>query len=63
MLKFAMWMLIGTVLAGIAVIAIVAVPAYYDMGMKLIPIAVIAGFVAAIPLAFVISKKITSLTA
>ncbi len=61
-LAFPLWMLIGTVLAGAAVIVVVAVPSFYDMGMKLIPMVVAVGFAISIPLAYVLAKKITSLT-
>jgi putative flippase GtrA len=51
--------MLGTTLAGIAVLAIVVSPDLYNQGMKLIPVAAIAGFVVAIPLSFMVSKRLT----
>lgn len=64
MLKIAVlvWMMLGITLAGALVVAVVAVPSLYDQGMRLIPIVAAAGFVVAIPFAFLIAKKIDGLT-
>ena len=64
MLKIAalVWMIVGITLAGVLVVVIVTVPSLYAQGMSLIPIAAAAGFLAAIPVALVIAKKIQSLT-
>jgi hypothetical protein len=51
-----------TVLMGALVIAITSIPALYDQGMKLIPIAAAIGFVAAIPVSVHISRRILALT-
>lgn len=67
MLKIAapVWLILGTVLAGIAVTAGLSMPSLssssQDM-MKFIPIAAIVGYVVAIPFAAVIAKKIASLS-
>jgi hypothetical protein len=65
MLKIAtlVWIVLGTTLAGIAVTAVIVVPSLYDQGMKWIPIAAGVGFLAAIPLAAMIAKRIMALTA
>ena len=64
MLKLAvlMHMLLWTVLAGILVIAVLSVPSLQDQGMKLIPIAVAAGFVVALPLSVWLAKAILAQT-
>ena len=46
-----MWALIGTTLAGSFILAVVSIPSLAEQGMRLVPIAGIAGFVVAIPLA------------
>lgn len=60
MLKIAtiLWIIIGTTLAGIALTAVVSVPSMVDQSMKLIPWAVFAGFVAAIPVSWLVAAKI-----
>ncbi len=56
-LALLIWIVLGTTLAGVGVTVVVSDASLYDQGMKLIPIAAIAGFVIAIPLSFMISKK------
>ena len=56
------WILAGTVLAGSLVTVVVSVPSLYDQGMKLIPVLGVAGYVAAIPLAWVLARKLMALT-
>lgn len=65
MLKIAIlvWMMAGTTLAGIAVMVVLAVPSLAVKDMQYIPIAAVLGFVVAIPLAYVVAKRITALTA
>jgi hypothetical protein len=53
-----MWILTGTVLAGVAVMVIVSVPQLNDLGMKLIPVGAIAGFVVALPISWVLARHI-----
>lgn len=52
--------LAGTVLAGILIIVIVSVPALYDLGMNTIPVAVVAGLILALPVAYVVTRMIRS---
>lgn len=52
------WIMLGTTLAGIAMIVIVTVPEFADQGMKLIPALCGAAFVVAIPLSFLVAKRI-----
>ena len=60
MLKISLlvWMMLGTALAGTAVIAVLAVPALADNAMKNIPLAVLLGFAAAMPLSYLVARKI-----
>ncbi len=65
MLKIAIivWMVAGTTLAGIAIMAVLAVPTLAVHDMQYIPLAAIVGFVVAIPLAYLVAKRIVALTA
>jgi hypothetical protein len=58
-LALLIWVMLGTTLAGVAVMVITVNADLFNQGMKLIPLAAIAGFVVAIPLSFVISKRLT----
>jgi hypothetical protein len=57
------WMMAGTTLAGIAIMVVLTVPALAVHDMRYIPIAAIVGFVVAIPLAYLVARRITALTA
>lgn len=57
-LAFLLFGLVGTTLAGMAVVAVVTVPAWYDEGMRLIPIVAIGAFVLAAPLSWLIARSI-----
>jgi hypothetical protein len=61
MLKIAaiVWVMIGTVFTGIAVMTILSVPALAAHDMKYLPIAALAGFIVAIPVAFVVAGRMT----
>ena len=52
------WIILGTALAGTAVIAVLAVPGLADQAMKNIPLAVLAGFAVAMPLSYLVARKI-----
>ena len=58
-LALLIWVVLGTTLAGMAVVVVVSDASLFDQGMKLIPIAAIAGFVLAIPLSFMVTKRIS----
>ena len=58
-LALLIWVVLGTTLAGIAVLVVVSDSSLYAQGMKLVPIAAAVGFVVAIPLSFLIGKKIS----
>ncbi len=51
------WMVLGTALAGSALMVVVAVPSLNDQAMKFIPYAVGAGFAVAIPFSLVVAAK------
>jgi hypothetical protein len=46
-----LWLIVGTALAGVAMIVIVTVPAFIEQGARLIPIFCGGAFVLAMPLA------------
>jgi len=52
------WIIMGTALAGSAVIAVLAVPSLAAEAMKNIPFAVLIGFAVAMPLSYVVARKI-----
>lgn len=54
------WMVLGTTLAGIPIIVIVISPSLVAHGMTLIPIFAAAGFILAVPLSYLIAKKIAA---
>jgi hypothetical protein len=58
MIKIAIlvWMMLGTAFAGSAMVAVLSIGA--GQPMKLIPIAVLCGFVAAMPISYLIARKI-----
>ncbi|OCK57008.1 hypothetical protein [Bradyrhizobium sp. LMTR 3] len=60
MLKISLlvWIILGTALAGTAVIAVLAVPSLAAQAMKNIPFAVLIGFSVAMPLSYLIARKI-----
>lgn len=57
-LTLVIWLVLGTTLAGIAVLVVVSEPSLYNLGMKTIPLAAAVGFLIAWPLSYVISKRI-----
>jgi preprotein translocase subunit SecF len=52
------WIMLGTALAGTAVISVLAVPSLAAEAMKNIPFAVLIGFVSAMPLSYLVARKI-----
>ncbi|THD56782.1 MAG: hypothetical protein E8A46_02760 [Bradyrhizobium sp.] len=52
------WIVLGTALAGAAVIAVLAFPGLADQAMKNIPRAVLIGFTLAMPLSYLVARKI-----
>lgn len=52
------WIILGTALAGSAVVAVLAVPSLAAQAMKNIPFAVLIGFAAAMPLSYLVARRI-----
>ncbi len=61
-LALLLWVMGGTVLAGMLVTVVLLVPSWYAMGMKTIPIAAAVGAVAAIPIAVAAARAIAART-
>ncbi len=61
MLKIAavVWIMIRTVIAGSAVITVLSVPELASNAMKNIPLAGIAGFLIAIPVAIFVARRMS----
>jgi hypothetical protein len=57
------WMMAATVLAGFAIIVVLTVPSLATRDMQYIPIAALVGAVIAIPVAYLVAKRIAALTA
>ncbi len=58
-----LWLMGGTVLAGVAVMIVLMIPSLQGEAMRDIPIAGIAGFIVGVPLALIAAKTITHGTA
>jgi hypothetical protein len=60
MIKIAIlvWMMLGTAFAGSAMVAVLSIESLARQPMKFIPIAVLCGFIAAMPLSYLIARKI-----
>lgn len=56
------WIMLGTVLAGIAMLVIVTVPQFADQAMTYIPIACGVAIVVAIPVAIILARRIEAQT-
>jgi hypothetical protein len=52
------WIMLGTALAGSALLAVLIVPDLAAQAMKNIPRAVLAGFAVAVPLSYLVARKI-----
>lgn len=53
-----LWSIAGTVFAGVAIMAVLAVPSLAGHAMSYIPYAAIGGFIAAIPVAYVVARQL-----
>ncbi|MGO9170482.1 MAG: hypothetical protein ACLP7P_00745 [Rhodomicrobium sp.] len=58
-LALVIWVMLGTMLAGIAVLVVVSDPSLLNQGSKMIPLAAIVGFIIAMPLSYLVSKRIS----
>lgn len=63
MLKLAsmIFTMLGTTLAGIAVLVVLTVPSLAEQGMKMIPIAAAIGAAIGLPLSFIVAKRIMAM--
>lgn len=52
------WIILGTVLAGVGVVAVLMTPSLIVQGMRFIPMVALAGFALAIPLSMIIAKQL-----
>ena len=57
------WIMLGTALAGTALFAVLIVPDLSAQAMRNIPLAVLTGFAAAMPLSYLVARKIGGSTA
>ena len=57
------WIMLGTVLAGIAMTVIVSVPSLSDQAMRLIPIGCVGAYVVGLPIAYVVARMIADASA
>ena len=57
-LTLVIWLLVGTVLAGAAVTAVLAIPQLLDQGMILMPIAGVGGYLIGLPISYVIARNL-----
>lgn len=53
------WIMLGTVLAGISLITVLMVPSLTGEEMKNIPYAVLVGFILAMPLSYMVARQIS----
>lgn len=54
------WIMLGTVLAGVAMTVIVTVPGLLDQGAQVILLACGGGFLLGLPIAYVIARRIAA---
>lgn len=57
------WIMLGVVLAGVGVMAILTMPNFAGQELKLIPLAAIAGYIVAAPISFVVARMIVKAAA
>ena len=58
-----LFLMVGTALAGVAMAVIVSVPSLLDQGATMIPLLCGAGFLVAIPVAYVVARMIAGSSA
>jgi len=62
-ISIVVWIVLGTALAGSAMIAVLSIPGLATQGMKVIPVAASFGFLIAMPLSYLIARRIGRSTA
>lgn len=55
-----LWVMGGTVLAGVAVLVVLLIPSIQGEALRFIPIAAIVGYAAGVPVALLAAKAITA---
>jgi hypothetical protein len=58
-LAVVIWVMLGTVLAGCAVTLVILDSSLANQAFRLIPLAAIAGFIVAMPLSYMVSKRLS----
>jgi hypothetical protein len=53
------WIVMGTVLAGAGVAAVLSVPSLASEAIRYLPLAGVAGYLAAIPLSLLMARRLT----
>ena len=53
------WMMVGTTLAGLCVLAVLLIPALSHGEMLFVPVAALAGFGIGVPLSYMIASRIS----
>jgi hypothetical protein len=53
-----MWIIIGAVFAGSAVVAILSTPSLADQAIRYVPMAGIGGYILAIHVAYLVSRRL-----
>jgi hypothetical protein len=61
-LTLLVWIIVGVTVAGVAMTAIVSTPSLADQAMTLIPILCGGAFVLALPISWMVAKKISETT-
>ena len=57
-ISIVVWIVLGAALAGSAMIAVLSIPSLAIHGMKMIPVAASLGFLIAMPLSYLIARRI-----
>ncbi|MDI1343576.1 MAG: hypothetical protein PSV22_05680 [Pseudolabrys sp.] len=57
-LTMMLWSIAGTVFAGVAIMVVLAVPSFAGHAMSYIPYAALGGFIAALPVAYVVARQL-----
>lgn len=58
-----LWIVVGTVLAGSGVVAVLSVPSLASEAIRFLPLAGIGGYLLAIPIALLLARRLIRQTA
>jgi hypothetical protein len=56
------WVMLQTVIAGVTLMTVLLVPGLADQAMSNIPRAVLTGFVVAVPLSYLVARRIAGVS-